>query len=317
MLLAISAALSVFRIQAAWRETVPWSQAAPAQGRHLATHAGAVFIEEAGPANGTPVLFVHGTGAWSEIWRPSMTILAHLGFRAIALDLPPFGFSEKSVAAQYRPQDQAKIIAAVLDALDISQVTLVGHSFGSRATVEVAMARPERVRALVLVDAALGLDAPSAPPPWIVRAVLELKPLRDAVVASTLTNPLLTRQLLQLLIKNPASATPALVTMLQQPLVIEHSTEILGNWLQTFTEAAMPSPSGDETAYTALRMPVLLIWGSEDTVTPLSQARHLLTLMPAAELTVLQGLGHIPHIEDTSAFNAALSGFLLRYRQHE
>ena len=64
--------------------------------------------------------------------------------------------------------------------------------------------------------------------------------------------------------------------------------------------------SADRQSYQKLKLPVALIWGDQDTVTPLDQARDLQTLLPQATLTLLPGLGHIPQIEDPAAFSDAL-----------
>ena len=53
-------------------------------------------------------------------------------------------------------------------------------------------------------------------------------------------------------------------------------------------------------------MPLFVIWGDKDTITPLDQARRLVSLAPGAQLTVLPDVGHIPQIEDPDAFHRAL-----------
>jgi pimeloyl-ACP methyl ester carboxylesterase len=57
-------------------------------------------------------------------------------------------------------------------------------------------------------------------------------------------------------------------------------------------------------------MPVLVIWGASDTVTPLWQGKQLHALIPNSQLSVIEGVGHIPYIENAEAFNNALLKFL-------
>ena len=136
---------------------------------------------------------MHGTGAWSETWRESLDTLAAAGFHAAALDLPPFGHSERPARPRYSRADQARRILGVLDALGARRAILVGHSFGAGPTVEAALLAPERVRALILVDAALSIRPDGVPPrpaPAAVRTLLAVTPLRNALVATFLTNPL-------------------------------------------------------------------------------------------------------------------------------
>jgi len=66
-------------------------------------------------------------------------------------------------------------------------------------------------------------------------------------------------------------------------------------------------PGGDR----AIRVPVTLIWGRADTVTPLDQGERIAALTNARSIEVLPGVGHIPHIEDPAAFDAALDGALI------
>src|SRR5262245_57595347 len=131
------------RVLGAMRERWPHDQAAPSTGRFVSGGDVKIFLQEAGPSKGTPIVLVHGTGAWSEIWRETMTALARAGFHVIAIDVPPFGFSGKpSGPPEYSPEKQAKRIAAALDALSLRKVVFVGHSVGARPTVETALRAP-------------------------------------------------------------------------------------------------------------------------------------------------------------------------------
>lgn len=310
--------LSFFRWQATQREVLTNQVAAPTTGRFVATAGGKLFIQEFGAINAPAVLLIHGTGAWSEIWRPTLTALAAADYHAIAVDLPPFGFSDRPDPPAYDRPNQARQLLDLLDALDLQEVILVGHSFGAGATVELALLAPTRVHHLVLVDAALGLAtvgealSPTAPArPTLSEQLLQLRPLRNTLLAATVTNPLLTRQLLYTLIAKRTAATDATLAMLQQPLVLRGSTNALGDWLLPFLFAEASGLSSDPTAYAALRMPVTLLWGELDQVTPLAQAEALQQLLPAAPLIVLSGVGHIPALEDPVTFNRALLDHLV------
>lgn len=312
--------LLLFRLEAGMRESRQRAEAAPASGRFVQAGDLELFVQEMGPVAGPKVLLIHGTGAWSEIWRVPMMALAQAGFHAIAVDMPPFGFSERPLTGDYSRQAQAQRIVALLDALQIEEVMLVGHSFGAGPTVEAALLAPERVSALVLVDAALNLQAqdqtPESPSP-LVDGFFALRPLRNAVIASTVTNPLLTKRLLQLMIYDPADATPAHVQMLQQPLSLAASTDALGDWLLAFFTVQETGLSSELTAYPSLTMPVLLVWGERDTITPLAQGQHLQQLLPHAELVTLPDVGHIPHLEEVEGFNAILVPFFLTHLQND
>jgi pimeloyl-ACP methyl ester carboxylesterase len=247
-----------------------------------------------------PVVLFHGTAAWSELWRATMTALSGAGYRVIALDIPPFGFSDRP--GTYTRRDQAMRVRDIVDALNLPPAIIVGHSFGAGAAVETVLRSPERVRGLVLVDAALGLTAQDAasPPP-----LLEYDWLRNMIVSLTVTNPLMTRTLLASLIEKKERAA-LYVDVLQRPMVAKNTTTDLGIWLLYFLGSDRDALSAQRHAYRTIDKKIAIIWGDKDSVTPLAQADDLRSLVRNATMTVLPGLGHIPQIEDPDAFNDAL-----------
>ena len=331
LVLAAFVVLAGFRIAAAQRETRLRHDEAPSMGRFVKAADVEMFVQEEGPGHGPPVVLVHGTGAWSEIWRGTMHALADSGYRAIALDMPPFGYSSRPANADYSDAAQARRILGALDSLGIERTTLVGHSFGARPTMQATFIAPARVERLVLVDAALDLVRgcaggevrgcaaavrDSLPPvdssgPLALRVVLGAPPLRDALVAATLSNPHLTGRLLSKLVSNrEAAVTPERVAMLQRPFVLQGWTRGLGEWLAPFATTRTSSMATDRARYATLSMPTLVIWGARDSLTPMPQGEDIARLIRGARWEVLPRAGHIPAIEDERSFNAALLDFL-------
>jgi pimeloyl-ACP methyl ester carboxylesterase len=303
LVLLLSAILVVtsFRLAASIRETGARAQLAPRTGHLVPTRSGRVFVQEKGPEGGIPVVLFHGTAAWSELWRHTSDALAAAGFHVIALDLPPFGFSDRP--GSYTRQDQAARINDVLDALKAEPAIIVGHSFGAGAATELAMRYPDRTRALVLVDAALALTAAPSDAPWVVQPQW----IREVLVSLTITNPVATQMLLKSLIAKKERALPEYVAILQRPLAQRDSTSDIADWLYYFLGTDTNAASADRNAYAKLEVPVAILWGDKDTITPVEQALDLRTLLPSdTELTLLRGLGHIPQIEDPGMFNDAL-----------
>ena len=301
LLLALILVIVSFRLAASIRETATRAQLAPQTGQLVPTRSGGVFVQEKGPKHGVPVVLFHGTAAWSELWRHTSEALAAAGFHVIALDLPPFGFSDRP--GNYTRQDQAGRISDVLEALKAPPAIIVGHSFGAGAATELAMRHPERARALVLVDAALGLMAVPSDAPWMVKPQW----IREILVSLTITNPVATEMLLKSMIAKKERALPEFVAILQWPLTQRDSTSAIADWLYYFLGADTSAVSADRTAYANVKIPVAILWGDKDTVTPLEQALDLRTLLPPqTSLTLLPGLGHIPQIEDPALFNDAL-----------
>jgi pimeloyl-ACP methyl ester carboxylesterase len=301
LLLSLTLVITSFRLAASIRETGTRPQLAPRTGHLVPTRSGGVFVQEKGPADGIPVVLFHGTAAWSELWRQTSDVLAEAGFHVIALDLPPFGFSDRP--GSYTRQDQAVRINDVLETLEAAPAIIIGHSFGAGAATELVMRYPDRARALVLVDAALGLTAKPSEAPWVIQPQW----IREILVSLTITNPVATQMLLQSMIAKKERALPEYVAILQRPLMQRDSTSDIADWLYYFLGSDTNAASADRNAYAKLEVPVAILWGDKDTITPVEQARDLQTLLPPeTELTLLPGLGHIPQIEDPGLFNDAL-----------
>ena len=303
-----------FTLQADLRETKTRQEAAPSTGRFVQAGDVELFIQEMGPADGEPILFIHGTAAWSGLWRETMTPLAEAGYRCIAIDIPPFGFSERPAAPSYGNQDQARRIIALMDALRIERAILLGHSFGGGATVETALMIPDRVEALILLDVGgLNLNLPSPSPkrgPSTAEIVLGAPVLRNPLLATTGTNPLFTRTLLSSMTLDPADATDEKIRILQAPLVLEDATNTLGDWLQYVLTVQEASRTSDPMNYKTLTMPTLIIWGDSDKVIPIEEGQYLNSLIPHAEFIVMRGVNHIPHVEDLDTLVEVVLEFL-------
>ena len=330
LLLAVALVLAGFRVAADRRETLSRFDAAPKSGRFVRAADVHLFVQEEGPADGQPVVLIHGTGAWSEIWRGTMRSLAGAGYRAVAVDMPPFGYSSLPTSGDYGDDAQARRIIGLLDALRFERATLVGHSFGGRPTMQAVFTAPQRVERLVLVDAALDLargclDAevrgchtvvrdsfPASQPsgPWLARTLLRVRALRESVVSATLSNPMLTGRLLSRLVANHDVVTPERIAMLQRPFTLQGWTPGLAGWLVPFTTTRTSSLATDRSRYPDLAMPTMVLWGARDSLTPMAEGMDIARLIPNAHWEVLPSAGHIPAIEDPGNFDSALLEFL-------
>lgn len=306
--------LGGFRLAAWLRETRGADELAPASGRFVQTAKGRVFVQEAGPADGPPVMLVHGMAAWSEFWRPTIDRLAALGYRVIAIDLPPFGFSERDPGGDYGRRRQAGRLDSLLAALGHARVTIVAHSIGAAPVVETAMRHPDRIGGLVLICGALGLESGAASQEtrsasWL-GTFLDTPLLRDPVIAATLTNPLATGALFRRLVAKPEAIDAKAVAVLQAPMRLAGSTSAFGGWLRTLFAGDPDALGTRRENYARLAVPVRLIWGDRDTITPLDRAREAQRLFAGSKLAVLPGIGHVPQIEDAGAFHHALEAAL-------
>ncbi len=281
---------------------------APKSGRFVKFGTENIFIQETGPANGEAVFFIHGTGSWSELWRPTMDQLAVKGFYSVAIDLPPFGFSFNEVDAplKYDRQSQANRIIAVIKSLNIKKVTLVGHSFGGQATLTTAFLIPEMVNRLILVSIALGFGDqtdpfnPARAAGW-VDALLNFAFFRNTLLGIG-TAPSLTKTFVDKFVANPATVTESVTDIYKRPLVIDGKSEQIGDWLRDAVLSSDKDLVKKIEPYQMFTAPVNLIWGDLDKITPLWQAEKLSTMFKAVKMFSFPNVGHLPMIEEPKQF---------------
>ena len=296
-------ALVAFRWAAHHREEVPFAAGLPEDGRHIETPEGSVFVLETGQAGDRRVLFAHGTAAWSAIWRDTMNQVSKAGYLATAFDMPPFGWSEYPEGVDYSRSAQADRVIALLEALG-DQPIVVAHSVGAGPVSEAVIRRPELISGFVIVAGAIGLsdrDVPKQPP-----VLLRNPAIRRYLTAATATNPMLTRKFLQDFMYQTDAASPEMVAMLQEPMVREGYTRVVSDWIPELFTTPVDALSLEPAKWASLDLPVALIWGAEDSVTPVSQGKEIASLVLNAKLTVLEDVGHIPHLEAPAEFGAVL-----------
>jgi len=294
------------------RESASPESLAPVTGRFIQADGLKVFIQEKGPPAGRVVFFVSCNAlAWSESWRNTIDPLAAAGYRVIAIDLPPFGLTEKAGPEGYNPPAQARRIAAIMDVLQLKKVVLIGHSFGGCATVETAFRYTERVEALILLDGALGLHEP--PPPSVVPLswYMRCRPLNALWGSMTYANALLTRPGFRYYTAVKSAVTPAKLDMYQLPLRMRGTSQAVGDWLAgDLMVYPHDAAFKDSANYARFKPPVLLVWGRLDEVTPLAQGEDLHRRFVGSQMVILEGVNHIPQLEDPAKLNSTLLTFL-------
>lgn len=306
LLLLVVLALAALRGIVALGETQARDAALPAEGRLVDTALGRIYVEETGPADGPVVLLVHGSIGWSRLWAETQGALAAAGWRSIAFDLPPMGFSDRTPGDDYSRQHQADRIRALAAALGVRPV-LVAHSVGAGPAAEAAMADPAAFAGLVVICGAIGLgeDGTGQSMP------LPLRPrvLRETMVAATATNPFAMGFMLRMFVHRKEAATPGVIAVLRRPMALRGTTAALADWLPSLMVPPAGALSTTEAGWRDLAVPLALIWGAEDTATPPAQGEAIARIT-GAPMTVLSAVGHIPQIEDPAAFDAALAAAL-------
>lgn len=305
--LTMAVAVVAFRVAAINREAVSAEALLTPQSRMVETIHGRIHVMEAGPEDGTPVLLIHGSVGWAGLWRATMGDLASRGYRAMAIDLPPMGLSDRDTRTDFSRQAQGLRILAFAEAAQVRPI-IVAHSFGAGAAVEAMMAAPDTFAGGVIIAGALGLgdDGTGQTLP------LPLQPrlIREAAMAATVTNPYATKWLFRQFVYRKDSIDADTVAVLEYPFLRNGTTETLAAWLPTLLVAPRGAASSDPARYATLAPPVVLIWGREDTVTPPDQAEALRAALGDAPLFWMGETGHIPQIEAPDTFHRLLANAL-------
>jgi pimeloyl-ACP methyl ester carboxylesterase len=265
-----------------------------------------VNVCEIGPADGQPVVFVHGlAGSWQN-WLENLPVLAEAGFRCIAPDLPGFGQSpmpaEKITISGY-----GDLLNELLEALEISAACLVGNSMGGFIAAEVAIRFPERVERLVLVSAA-GLSVED------LRNDMGMALLRrlDFVLAAytgwwaTKSDLVTSRERMRRGVFMIVAAHPE---KLPGPLVAE---SVRGSGKKGFipaVEALTTYPIRERL--TEIKCPALIVWGTKDRLVPVKDAHEFERLLPDSRKVIYPDTGHLPMMERPTAFNDLIGAFIV------
>jgi pimeloyl-ACP methyl ester carboxylesterase len=200
-----------------------------------------------------------------------------------ALDLPGFGESD-SPPRPWGVEDYQVFVAAFMDALAIERPAIVGHSNGGRIAIRMACTEPHRASRLVLVDSA-GIR-PRRTLRWYRRVGMAKI---GKYAARFLGAP---GERLRSLLVRRAGSTDYLAAGAMQPTLVR----LVNADLRPY----MPG----------IQVPTLLIWGSDDSDTPVSAAKEMERLIPDAGLVVLEGAGHYSYLDQPIRFTRIVSHFL-------
>lgn len=267
----------------------------PARASFAELRGARVHYVDQGKAEGSPVVLIHGFASSLGVWAGLRPVLER-EHRVVALDLKGFGWTDRP-RGDYSPQEQARIVVALLDQLKIKQAAVVAHSWGSSVALALVLLYPERVSKIVLYDA------------WVYAEQLPTFFLWSRAAAlGELLFGLFYKEQPDVKMSN-AFYDKAYIT---EPFV-EHVQKQLDR--PGTTAAALAAVRGQryelvQDRYREIKQPTLLLWGREDAVTVLDVGERLSTTLPNARLVVYPRCGHFPMIEAAAASNAEVARFL-------
>lgn len=265
---------------------------------------------EAGAVSGQPIVFLHGIPSAWYAWHRVMAPLADT-YRLIAVDLKGLGLTAAPEGGSFNASVVADEIAALMTALNVPNFTLVSHEWGSVVGSYLAAQHPDRVAQFVrismpLTDGALNQINTLKANPALGKLVL--------ADATGFVSRMYTGKMTSLIMAN-----------VTQGGVLPIPDEDVARIIKEFSYAGIPDaivryysetppPSEYRTIFAGLAakttMPVLLLQGGADRIQPADFYTDAAAIFPNARLQVLEGVGHLPMLEQPQAVADAIRGLL-------
>jgi len=239
----------------------------------------------------THLLFLHGVGGGHHSWDAQLPYFSSRGYASHAWDQPGYGHS-----ASVEPYDFEQV-AAALERLIVSlgePVVLVGHSMGGLVAQEAYARYPQRVKGLVLTFTSAAFVGGSNFAKQFVAD--RIGPLDAGVSMAELA----------------ARVMPAASGSKADPEGTRRAIQIMAHLSpDTYRKAVHMLTAFDRRAeLPKIAVPTLLIAGSDDRTAPPAIMASMQRKIPASELVVLEGCGHLGPMDQPAEFNAALERFL-------
>lgn len=235
---------------------------------------------------GQDVLVLHGWGANIDTVMPIINLLK-TNFKVYALDLPGFGSSDEPKKV-YGSKEYAEIVKEFIDCMEMERVILIGHSFGGKISIWLGSLYPEIVHKIVLIDSA-GLIPKRGLNYYVkVYGFKLLKAIYKGVFFWVDGKSKMER-----FYRKFGSDDYKNTQGIMRKILVKVVNEDLKPLLKT------------------IQAPTLLIWGDEDTATPLYMGKIMEKEIPDSGLVVLKGAGHYSYLDKFNEFSIILNAFLL------
>ncbi|WP_245198012.1 alpha/beta fold hydrolase [Sphingomonas kaistensis] len=239
-------------------------------------------------SGGVPLLFLHGVGSDRSAWDGQVDAFGAERL-AIAIDMPGYGNSEPGHLEVEGRKDFAAAALAVLDALGVEQAHVCGLSLGGVIALAMTSMAPTRVASVVLADTFARHPEGEA---ILERSLAGAASLGMAGLADSRADALLAQP------ADPAVRREVVDTMSRiDPAAYARAAEAV--WLADQKHEAA-----------TLSCPALILYGSQDRITPPALSEELKSLIPHAGLIEITGAGHLPNLEQPAIFDRVLAAFL-------
>lgn len=272
--------------------------AAEPEQKQVLVYGQKIHYAEAG--EGRPIVLLHGLWGGQNEWQPIIEPLSAT-HRVIVMDFLGFHGSDKP-DVHYHNALLAQFLAGFIAKLELRDVILIGHAMGANSATYTAFHHPDRLSALVLVDGA-GYRNPERDKSQPLSAG-QLR-FRRIATGSTLAA---TRGLLERRVFDNSLITD---------IWVEKAFSLWVNSARAIGDMLFEGGDLDETEMRQITLPTLVIWGAEDKVFAVDNARRVGADIDGALVNIIEGSGHLPQMEKTQEFLDAITTFLDSLRKEQ
>ncbi len=275
----------------------------PPMGRFATVHGRRLHLLDQG--QGRPILLLHGAGNMVEDWGLSILNRLARGNRAVAVDRPGYGYSERDPGSERSPWARADFWADVILSLGLDRPLVVAHSFGCLEALALAIRHPESVRGLVLMS---GYVFPEPNP--ALMAQVNAWPVLGPLLRNTV-NPLLGRGMMGAVHRRLFAPNRLPAHFRQFPGGLTVRPGQLAAYGEEMRHARHWAAEVSRH-YDRVNMPVTILAGEADQIVdPYAHSLRLHQSIPHSELEVLPNAGHmIHHVQQDQVVDAIAASWL-------
>ena len=282
-------------------------EAFPFTSRFLETSRGRVHYVVEGPREGEVVVLVHGTPSWSFEYRHLIPVLARTR-RVIAIDHLGFGLSDRPAGFPYTPEAHTEVLREVIDRLNLTRLALAVHDYGGPIALPIAVAEPERISSLVLMNT------------WFWDLETDREFVRLARFAASFVGRFLYRWVnasLRLIMPSAYADRRKLTPRIHaQYLAPFRSRADRVRVLWTLARSLITSSKSFGRIWDGRgrlgSIPSLVVWGLGDSALKPYMLERVRAALPHARVETLSGVGHWPQEEAPDEVARLCDGFLPR-----
>lgn len=250
-------------------------------------------------ANKPAVVLIHGFLSSTFSYRRLIPFLKD-DYTVLAVDLPPFGKSEKSSSFVYSYSNLASVVVELINKLSLKEVVLVGHSMGGQICLNIVRQQPGLVRKVVLLCSSGYLNR--SPKPLIYSTYL---PYFSLVVKRWLAKQGIMKNLMNV-VNDHALIDDEMVDGYMEPFLDNQIFRALARLIRHREGDLLPEQLQE------IEVPILLLWGEDDRVVPLSIGKRLQADLRNSELMAISNTGHLLPEERPEYVYDKMRNFILR-----